>query len=196
MRKLELKDIAGYLPYNLQIVDRDNEVWTVGQLGNISCYNDGDISLFRDNEGYVSNQYDYVDDIKPILHPMTDLIKPMTVKGYNEGKEFVPLFELAKLAYDEVFGVEPELNEYNSDFSTSLKDSGAYEFDNFSFNNGMFEILEYGEIIKSNKRDEYTFVEIVHTPLNQCKYFDLLNQWHFDYNSLIECNLAIDINKI
>ena len=68
--------------------------------------------------------------------------------------------------------------------------------DNFSFKDGMFELLEYGEVIKRNKKDEEPFVEIVHTPLNQCNYYDLLNQWHFDYRNLIAEGLAIDINTL
>jgi len=31
---------------------------------------------------------------KPILHPLSDLTKPIKVEGYNDGKEFVPMEEL------------------------------------------------------------------------------------------------------
>lgn len=36
-------------------------------------------------------------DFKPILRPLSDLTKPITVEGYNDGKEFVPMEELQKL---------------------------------------------------------------------------------------------------
>ena len=34
-------------------------------------------------------------EIKPILHPLSDLTKPIKVEEYNDGKEFVPIEELS-----------------------------------------------------------------------------------------------------
>ena len=39
----------------------------------------------------------YLSEVKPILHPLSDLTKPIKVEGYNDGEEFVPIVELAKI---------------------------------------------------------------------------------------------------
>lgn len=95
-RELTLTDIAGYLPHGLKIQDRDSDIWTLSQLGNIDPCIDGDVGLC-DNEGHI--QYDYLDEIAPILRPMSDLYKQITDKDYSDGRPFVPLVELAKMKH-------------------------------------------------------------------------------------------------
>lgn len=49
---------------------------------------------------------------KPILRSLDSLTKPITVKGYNDGKEFVPLYQLIKedkaftIDFIDVYGYE------------------------------------------------------------------------------------------
>lgn len=86
MRKLELKDIIGYLPYDLKCLNIDNELLIIGQLGNICPYYDGDIGLYNECDSI----FDYIDNIKPILRPMSDMTKGITVDGYNDCKPFIP----------------------------------------------------------------------------------------------------------
>lgn len=95
MKKLELKDIVSYLPYNLSIYyeckndDTDDGIY---KLDSIDLSLKGDESLkFKGSLGMY-----HIYHCKPILRPMTDLIKPIVVEGYNNGYEFVPLLELIK----------------------------------------------------------------------------------------------------
>ena len=73
-RKLELKDIAGYLPYGLKVMEYVfNEIHTI-ELDIID-------NLF-------------LNEVKPILRPLSDLYKTIT----HNGKEIVPIVELAKIS--------------------------------------------------------------------------------------------------
>lgn len=54
-------------------------------------------------QGWVIDEmfnYPHLIDWKPLLRSLDSLTKPITVKGYNDGKEFVPLDELGELDYD------------------------------------------------------------------------------------------------
>lgn len=50
-RELTLTDIAGYLPYDLKVQDRDQDIWVLCQLGNADPCMDGDIGLITDDGG-------------------------------------------------------------------------------------------------------------------------------------------------
>lgn len=183
MRKLELKDIVGYLPYRLQGLCRGEVIPFI-------------ISTHYNCDLVVEHCLNSMSDIKPLLRPISDLTKPIVVKGYNDDKAFVPIVALAETAYKEVFDGYVTNESVLKEIEPNPKSDGSYMIDNFSFKDGMFEMLDYGEVIKRNKKDEEPFVEIVHTPLNQCNYYDLLDQWHFDYRNLIGEGLAIDINTL
>lgn len=194
MRKLELKDIQSY---------------HIGENGLKCCssgeYTDELSTLFTIN-GYSIDYHGIwveldslcalLEYVSPILHPINDLNKTIVVDGYNNGKEFIPLVELAKVGYEEVYSDSLDIELAMDEIGFSLKEDGSYQIGHFSFKNGMFEMLEYGEVVKKSKNDLDPFVEIVHIPLNQWKYFDLLNQWFFDYRGLIKMELAIDINTL
>lgn len=97
VRKLTFVDIAGYLPYGLKVQGEDQDIWTIRQLGNVDPCRDGDVGLVSDDGHY--EQYAYLDDIAPILRPMSDLYKEIMDNDYNDGKPFVPLVELAKAKF-------------------------------------------------------------------------------------------------
>lgn len=71
--KLELKHLAGYLPYGLKAINTfKKKVEILGlQNGNESVNNI--LWLFRHSNGDYLNGYLY--DCKPILHPLSDLTK-------------------------------------------------------------------------------------------------------------------------
>ena len=82
---MELKEIVGYLPYGLS-VKHDN-----GWIEEIVA-----IGYDRTSDGYIEteNFSRPLEEFKPILHPLSDLTKPITVGGYNDGKEFIPSEEI------------------------------------------------------------------------------------------------------
>ena len=77
-RKLELKDICGYLPHGLIVVKNRNKYPASTIIKNE--LRSGELSL---DENYM-----------PIIRPLSDLYKTIT----HNGKEIVPIVELAKIS--------------------------------------------------------------------------------------------------
>jgi len=96
MKKLEYKDICGYLPHDLKIMDNERE--TVYPFLGYEIDTTLTKILLYDEETDWWN----LSNFKPILRPNTDLYKPIT----HNGKEIVPILELAKTqrAFDWVVG--------------------------------------------------------------------------------------------
>lgn len=116
-----------------------------------------------------------IKDVKPILHPLSDLTKPITVDGYNEGKEFVPIVELARI------GTGHAINE-----GYELGKTGVIKWSRYYF--GINENNDFSFFADARGG----FYEI----RNQRQLFELLYKWHFDLEKLIDDNLAIDINTL
>jgi len=76
MEKLELKHLSGYLPYELKIQNgKEFDIVTGVSKENVE-------SIFRGTYENTS----MIKDIKPILRPLSDLTKPITIEGIT----FVP----------------------------------------------------------------------------------------------------------
>jgi hypothetical protein len=166
MRKLEPKDIVGYLPYDLKCKYKDEKtIWTLDLSAIEADYKNLKLPLWH---------YDCVDEI--FLRPLSDLTKPIKVDGYNEGKEFIPLVELAKNSDDIV-------SEYSLEIIKSVPNC-------IEIGDGY--ILQYlGHSFMCFDEEDAQY-----SPINNVHLFDLLNQWHFDYRNLINDGLAVDINTI
>lgn len=188
-RKLELKDVSGYLPYGMRF--QEQKYHTILRMDSIESRNShqiwatqkyikgvkdvNDINYLYLSARNCSGEGFRMKDIKPALHPMSDLIKSIAVKGYNKNKEFIPLIELAK--YDTGNeGLEYELKRNtdpsHADYYISITIKGNPEPCIYSF----------------SKNAEYEGVSMWE--------LDFLNQWMFDYRGLIDAHIAIDINKI
>lgn len=188
-RKLELKDIVGYLPYGMLFQEQGEH--TIMRMDGIESRNSHEIWA---NQKYIKGlgkdandiNYPYLSarncsgqgfrlkDVKPILHPMSDLINSIAVKGYNEDKEFIPLIEMAKyetsnkgVSYK--LATDPGCEGYYVDIT--MKDSSEPVV--YSFNQ-----------------------DIQYYSLASMWELDFLNRWMFDYRGLIHDNLAININTI
>ena len=173
MRKLELKDIVGYLPYGMNFINKDGVILRMDALQVSDCnvwahqrYVKGKKDEKDINYPYLSSlkcsgEGDYLRRIKPILRPMSDLTKSIVVQGYNDDKEFVPIQYL----YD-MCSTPPD--GYNS--SDFIDESDEI----WSFSD-LVEAFDYNKILVC---------------------LDLLNQWKFDYHNLISEGLAIDINTL
>ncbi len=81
MKTLELKDIAGYLPYELNVISKYGKTFT--------------LSIRRITQFGV-----FWDIIKPILRPLTDLTKPCIENGK------IPIVEMAKISSNKELGWE------------------------------------------------------------------------------------------
>lgn len=159
--ELTIEHLAPYLPYGLKLTKN-------GFTGELQIVN-------KNGEFKVTCSDWWEGDYKPLLHPLSDLTKPITVDGYNYGKEFVPIVELARIGTDHAINEGYELGKTNvikwSRYYFGLKENNDFSF--FSdVRGGFYEIR------------------------NQRQLFELLYKWHFDVFGLIDNNLAIDINTL
>lgn len=156
-RELTLTDIAGYLPHKLQIES---------QFGGEICA----ANIWNLQGAIVAN-------FKPILRPMSDLCEEITEQGYNEGKPFVPIVTMAKVAYNGV-----------GDWGHPIYSGEVYQCSC----NGIFYGFEPadGSFIVCDQTGFPVF-----SP-KQRDLFDLLHRLHFDYRGLIDAGLAVSVHDL
>ncbi len=112
-------------------------------------------------------QRDYpvpISHIIPILRPLSDLTKPIVQENYNGGKEFVPIVELAKIAWS-----EPLLKKYEI-FNLGVKyifDGDVHTFEFWNYTNSF-------HLTRITPRQDFMLID------NQLQLFQLLFKWHFD----------------
>lgn len=169
MRTLELKDIAGYLPYGLNLRVVEDDEMHDGEFNGI----DNSLNISITCGMYCA--YGRVEDknITPFLRPMPDLTKEITHKG----KTFVPIVELAKASWGE------------GDWSVKASDEDIYQCEV----NGVYFGWIAEDRIFATATPLTTDTMILN---NQIGLFDLLNEWLFDYRGLIAEGLAIDVNTL
>ena len=115
----------------------------------------------------------FFDEVKLILHPLSDLTNPIKVDGYNDGKEFVPYCMIEDLGLAKTVSLS---------FASVV----------FSFN--LYYGISISERLSCIKYDlEEEIDKINKLPHSIIK---LLYKWHFDIHGLIEQCLAIDINTL
>lgn len=90
MKKLEMKDIAAYLPYNLKCLGLYGDLWSVGQLRYALGKFEGDVGLVDEDEEDLWSD-EHVHGLKPLIRSMDDLSKPL-----EDGT--IPILELARIA--------------------------------------------------------------------------------------------------
>ena len=83
--KLELKHLAGYLPYGLKI---EHPTMLVGKRNISELRNLGQTNIEISHRLYVQ-----ISECKPILRPLSDLTKEIEVNG----EKFVPIDEIAEI---------------------------------------------------------------------------------------------------
>lgn len=153
-----MQHLAPYLPYNIEI---RNVHHTTMKLEN-GFYLEKDMSNRFLLTGYS------LENIKPILRPLSDLTKEIEVNGEK-------IFPVARLHYKSyrIRGtrarIEPTVSTYSRD-----------------------------QILSTKKFDSQLGIDIYLEQMNRNYYWinRQLCEWHFDIFGLIEDNLAIDINTL
>jgi len=154
--ELELKHLACYLPYGLKVFHNHN-IYEV----TIEDRMDSETISFQDA---IENLH------KPILRPLTDLTKEITIDGYNEGKPFMPI----ERVYYKTLLKEPIkfiINEYEESIFIQWE---------FADNRSDYDVIHTKNIMNSIS----------------ASFYEILLSWHFDFHKLIEKGLAIDINTL
>jgi len=205
MKKLELKHIAKRLPYGLKgiIIQDKSESYMDNDWYNEDDCKSGKIwnliGIVKPNklnipigEGYLQgflwsrgNTYvNFHTGILPILRPLSDLTKEIE----HGGEKFVPIVSLFNHIDDSDYVDVHGLNfntmnlqiddEWNHIYSIMTDEGEELEFCVQS--HGMTLFYKWTDYQISNVRD----------------LFDLLLEWHFDVDNLIEKGLAINLNAL
>ncbi len=195
-RKLELADIAGYLPYSLKVerycmIDEYMETLNVvGCMTNIS--NMPPALWLRCTEG----RGDFMEHIclcKPILHSMSDLTKPMTHPDINNGEEFVPI---EYISFEILGNYTPNKWEVKKGRDTIdgeiVRQSIGIEYSD-NLGGGQYAVcFSKGNTSVHIRNANGDMVDTRCTMM----VIEFLQKTHFDYLGLIDQGLAIDINTI
>jgi hypothetical protein len=173
MKKLELKDIAGYLPYDLACVNED------GYIEKIHESNYG--ALLRYINSSESDIIDYV--MKPILCPLSDLCRTIT----HNSKEIIPIVECAKICDNIGWHLNDDpLLPPSAVHGRKKVHEGSYRV-YFMFKHGSFIAK-----VESGTQEPDSEISVK----NQVHLFDFLHELKLDYRSLIDSGLAIDANTL
>jgi hypothetical protein len=150
--------MAASLPHGLKCITHH----TSNEVKRIIGASFGNRILFRVS---YENQIDYplpFEMILPIIRPLDSLTKECVQADYNEGNPFVPIVELAKMAF-------PKYACFLSDSSDSINKFVSvdtdYDYFRFSFDGFNFSYNGYGGYIS-----------------NQLQLFQQLLKWHFWLN--------------
>ena len=168
--------ICGYLPYGLKchlmgMAEDDYADPIIPTIHKITGFlTDG--SVVVDNGKYTPWE---LDEVFPILYPIEYLTKPITVEGYNDGKEFVPIEELANIAYGIDYEFDTIINHGNMHVCRNQCNSFVYN-----------EVAKHFYSVKVWDGGTVENLSI------QADLFDLMNQWHIDWRGLIAKGLAVD----
>ncbi|MDV3882961.1 hypothetical protein CMU04_06470 [Elizabethkingia anophelis] len=184
MDKLELKDIAPYIGYELNFYCEDTESGEYEILGvskidlSMELFEIGSCDYTWDNIGNDSKGV----ICKPILRPMSDLTKEIT----HNGETFVPMEKLAQIAFErlDTFHIHSDIEiitAYKTDENEAYR-TLKYNADNKSF---VVSVL-----------DENLFRIRNLATKNQYDLFQKLCEWHIDFQDLIGRGLAINLNEV
>lgn len=141
-----------------------------GLTGELNCNdvveNWGDVIKIKEMR---SDNFDFFCEFcKPIMHPLSDLTKPIKVEGCNNGEEFVPMDRIKNLYLRTMLNYE-------------------YEFCGDKF---------YG--LRSKDGKKVSMIHDGQEILPDCEFevFSLLARLNFDLFGLIKRGDAIDINTL
>lgn len=172
--ELELKHLAPYLPYGLKI-HKDNNNKDNNNYWIMTMWEGSPIT--KDIYIHISTIFIRDNIFKPILRPLSDLIKSITI----DEETFIPLIEL-----NSIRGVETEAAKYQ------VWDDGP-GFD-------MWHCTWAPDYQLSFEKQTMSFY--TKSPYNcndispQLDMFQKLFEWQFDVFGLIDAGLAIDINTL
>jgi len=163
-----------YAPYGVKFKDVYGDAYTLCGLTNYP-FNEVE---YKDLKGI--RQTTDIKGCKLLLRPTSCLTKPITVPNYNDGKEFVPIVELAKYAETQYFTTD-DVNYSRTDDCYGagwLNGEIAFAFGYFARNKSFYLCNENNDKLYMN---------------DMGGLFDLMNQWLIDWRDLIGKGLAVEI---
>jgi len=192
--KLELKHIAGYLPYGLKVYDEESgDIELLTGLNTFSIVNNKPTLNF-DPKYINASSFFYIEQYKPILRPMSDLIKPL-----EDGK--IPIVELAKILgdFESIIGINVDESQtdingnpapyYEVKYVSNIDEHGdVHATLVFCPDTCSFErmIIYNANLTKSVSANDFRGCPI------RCynQFYEFLYSHHFDIHGLIDKGLA------
>jgi hypothetical protein len=178
MEKIELKHLAPYLPYGLQVMMpcmHDSPEPNIDELDSL-CVS-GKINVQR-------NSPIEFGEFKPILRPLSGLTKEIAING----ETLMPVKELFQMSYESVFNHRFD-GEWENEFNDGDENIGITAIERLP------KVWRYGLTVELPK----SFLFSANGDFMTIPTFTMYNklfEWHFDVFGLIEKGLAIDINTI
>ena len=182
MEKLELKDIASYLPYGVEFILSDKGIFNLDSeygtpyqaykpmkiINMVFGRNECEIEIHSDETNWGVGFIE-LDEVLPILRPLYDLTKEIDVNG----EKFIPIVKLADLY------IKPRKHKLIGTIASN------------DYGDLWFEKTSKRFLSCENQSDART-----ESPLHIFEMYQKLFEWHFDLFDLIQNKLAIDINKL
>ena len=207
--KLQLKHIAPYLPYGLRFINKNGAILRMDamQTNGYKVWahkkytkgvpDESDINYKYLNSLNCSGEGYFLRQVKPILRPLSDLVKPLP----SGEIPFIKLFEMynrnefsetpyKKKECDKIISCDYVYYEFLKSYECILK----YAFETSNMGTLVYSFRYDPQLRRFLHRDETH-----ERPLGVSHQIDLFNflfEHHFDVYGLCEKGLAIDINKI
>lgn len=116
-----------------------------------------------------------MDNIKPVIRNINDIVSECVQRDYNDGKPFIPLVELAKIAEVQHFSgeyIQLGKNENEGFYSIVFKSKESEDFIFFGY-------MAQSKAFVLNKDKEGHLLKDSLILENQEELFQLLIKWHF-----------------
>jgi len=187
-RTLEMKEIVGYMPHGLKL---RCENYYGGDVVNILSYspNSGKDLSYHGKLVIGSSQHEYV---RPILRPMSDMVKNIKHKGKN----LVPVCELAeqmwRTQYQDKTPVVWRAAVKVTEIGTYYYAVAHTEIGDYEFHTNQYGIPYFQLLLRQHPCGKCNRGAQIHTiPVwNQTELFDKLYEWMIDFRNLISAKLA------
>jgi hypothetical protein len=192
-KELLYKALCGYLLYKLKVSIINNELGEIKKIDTLTgcqCFDEDEIWIYTPKNEWL------IEEVKPILRPLSDLTKEIT----HNGKVITPIRELFKMIdksdyVDWYHFLDVELDECLKAANTQIDDEWNFclRLDhpkNGNENSLTLSVTSHNICLFDNLNCEEMRI------MNERDLFEYLKSLHFDLDDLIEENLAIDINTL
>ena len=189
MKSIELKELQNYLPYGLKFISPDDSgVW---EMTEIKLYRlrkkITEIWVGGNQKGCPYFKNNYIQKIKPIVRPLSDLAENL------HDLKLQPMLELFDICIKNKFNYTDEVLE--NIFGSMIE---VYNNDGFGIVIPDHEGRSHELIYKKTESINEFILNIndVRFEIDQTILFEKLLEWHFDVFGWIDKGLAKDLNTL
>jgi len=175
-RKLELRDISGYLPYKIHFINPEFGDPDSLDVESLEVIGMPDLNHFLLDE---LEDEPHITEVKLVLRPLSDLYQTIT----HNGKEIIPIVELA---------CKENLNvDWRVDYDVCQAETDGIRFV-FKIEDFILFIEEY----EKNIFDQELNSDMYNANISQIQLFDYLHELKIDFRGLIDAGLAVSVHDL